>query len=237
MDGNRSEHRLEFIGKVKKQNVKYSERVFLLRTIDENEIRNEGDLPGDESAERHGERDLRQPQEGLSLVNRQSLMKPWILITIKTKSSRIHGSTRLPHCDFPSATNTCHLTGQSHTLPMSRFYSFNRLFFQGHDLPIRVRRARLTDWWKPHSNVSLSLSLSSPSCRLHRSWKFCARSVLYMVNHVDDYAIQQLNEFDGSELKSTKREILNKVEDMKALSEPLTSLIKKVLADKVEMRR
>ena len=29
MDGNRSEHRLEFIGKVKKQNVKYSERVFL----------------------------------------------------------------------------------------------------------------------------------------------------------------------------------------------------------------
>ena len=29
----------------------------------------------------------------------------------------------------------------------------------------------------------------------------------------------------------------NKVEDMKALSEPLTSLIKKVLADKVEMRR
>merc|ERR1712046_52602 len=66
--------------------------------------------------------------------------------------------------------------------------------------------------------------------------------VLYMVDPVDEYAVQQLKEFDGKKLKSTTKEGLDiadedekkKMEEMKAEVEPLTKLMKEVLGDKAE---
>merc|ERR1711959_253503 len=66
--------------------------------------------------------------------------------------------------------------------------------------------------------------------------------VLYMVDPVDEYAVQQLKEFDGKKLKSTTKEGLDlddedekkKIEELKAEFEPLTKLMKEVLGDKVE---
>merc|ERR1712187_780572 len=66
--------------------------------------------------------------------------------------------------------------------------------------------------------------------------------VLYMVDPVDEYAVQQLKEFDGKKLKSTTKEGLDiddeavqkKTEELKAEFEPLTKLMKEVLGDKVE---
>merc|ERR1712149_51128 len=66
--------------------------------------------------------------------------------------------------------------------------------------------------------------------------------VLYMVDPVDEYAVQQLKEFDGKKLKSTTKEGLDiadedekkKIEELKAEFEPLTKLMKEVLGDKAE---
>merc|ERR1711937_1014716 len=66
--------------------------------------------------------------------------------------------------------------------------------------------------------------------------------VLYMVDPVDEYAVQQLKEFEGKKLKSTTKEGLDiddedekkKMEEMKAEFEPLSKLMKEVLGDKVE---
>merc|ERR1712125_227235 len=66
--------------------------------------------------------------------------------------------------------------------------------------------------------------------------------VLYMVDPIDEYGVQQLKEFDGKKLKSTTKEGLDiddedekkKIEEMKAEFEPLTKLMKEVLGDKVE---
>merc|ERR1712146_29599 len=66
--------------------------------------------------------------------------------------------------------------------------------------------------------------------------------VLYMVDPVDEYAVQQLKEFDGKKLKSTTKEGLDiadedekkKLEELKAEFEPLTKLMKEVLGDKAE---
>merc|ERR1712072_805316 len=66
--------------------------------------------------------------------------------------------------------------------------------------------------------------------------------VLYMVDPVDEYAVQQLKEFDGKKLKSVTKEGLDlddedekkKMEELKAEFEPLCKLIKEVLGDKVE---
>merc|ERR1712078_210407 len=66
--------------------------------------------------------------------------------------------------------------------------------------------------------------------------------VLYMVDPIDEYAVQQLKEFDGKKLKSTTKEGLEiddedekkKIEELKAEFEPLTKLMKEVLGDKVE---
>merc|ERR1711887_317529 len=66
--------------------------------------------------------------------------------------------------------------------------------------------------------------------------------VLYMVDPVDEYAVQQLKEFDGKKLKSTTKEGLDiededekkKIEELKAEFEPLTKLMKEVPGDKVE---
>merc|ERR1739841_498940 len=64
----------------------------------------------------------------------------------------------------------------------------------------------------------------------------------YMVDPIDEYAVQQLKEFDGKKLKSTTKEGLDiddedekkKFEELKAEFEPLTKLMKEVLGDKVE---
>merc|ERR1711937_595184 len=66
--------------------------------------------------------------------------------------------------------------------------------------------------------------------------------VLYMVDPVDEYCVQQLKEFDGKKLKSTTKEGLDiadedekkKLEELKAEFEPLTKLMKEVLGDKTE---
>merc|ERR1712218_297460 len=66
--------------------------------------------------------------------------------------------------------------------------------------------------------------------------------VIYMVDPIDEYSVQQLKEFDGKKLKSTTKEGLElddedekkKVEELKAEFEPLTKLMKEVLGDKVE---
>merc|ERR1739845_247555 len=66
--------------------------------------------------------------------------------------------------------------------------------------------------------------------------------VLYMVDPIDEYATQQMKEFDGKKLKSVTKEgpdlededDKKKLEEMKAEFEPLTKLMKEVLGDKVE---
>merc|ERR1712235_65441 len=66
--------------------------------------------------------------------------------------------------------------------------------------------------------------------------------VLYMTDPIDEYAVQQLKEFDGKKLKSTTKEGLDiddedekkKFEELKAEFEPLTKLMKEVLGDKTE---
>merc|ERR1719517_200812 len=66
--------------------------------------------------------------------------------------------------------------------------------------------------------------------------------VLYMVDPIDEYAVQQLKEFDGKKLLSATKEGLQLDEDddekkafeLKAEFEPLTKLMKEVLGDKVE---
>ena len=67
--------------------------------------------------------------------------------------------------------------------------------------------------------------------------------VLFMVDPIDEYAVQQLKEFDGKKLKSCTKEGLDldenedekkKQEELKAQYEGLCKLIKDVLGDKVE---
>merc|ERR1711937_624116 len=66
--------------------------------------------------------------------------------------------------------------------------------------------------------------------------------VLYMVDPIDEYGVQQLKEYDGKKLKSVTKEGLDldteeekkKTEELKAEYEPLCKLVKEVLGDKVE---
>merc|ERR1711997_784682 len=66
--------------------------------------------------------------------------------------------------------------------------------------------------------------------------------VIYLTDPIDEYAVQQLKEFDGKKLKSTTKEGLDiadddekkKLEELKAEFEPLTKLMKEVLGDKTE---
>merc|ERR1712110_1363373 len=63
--------------------------------------------------------------------------------------------------------------------------------------------------------------------------------VIYMVDPIDEYSVQQLKEFDGKKLKSVTKEGLDiddedekkKIEELKAEFEPLTKLMKEVLGD------
>jgi len=67
--------------------------------------------------------------------------------------------------------------------------------------------------------------------------------VLYLVDPIDEYMVQQLKEYDGKKLISVTKEGLDledtedekkKKEEEKARFEPLCKLIKDVLGDKVE---
>merc|ERR1711908_21049 len=86
---------------------------------------------------------------------------------------------------------------------------------------------------------SIAQVSSSPFLETLRKKGF---EVLYMVDPIDEYAAQQLKEFDGKKLKSTTKEGLDiededekkKLEELKAEFEPLTKLMKEVLGDKVE---
>lgn len=66
--------------------------------------------------------------------------------------------------------------------------------------------------------------------------------VLYMIDPIDEYVIQQLKDYDGKKLKNCTKEGLDiededekkKLEEQKAAYEGLCKLIKEVLGDKVE---
>jgi molecular chaperone HtpG len=67
--------------------------------------------------------------------------------------------------------------------------------------------------------------------------------VLYMVDPIDEYCVQQLKEYEGKKLKSVTKEGLDleededekkKLEEQKAAYEGLCKLIKEVLSDKIE---
>jgi molecular chaperone HtpG len=67
--------------------------------------------------------------------------------------------------------------------------------------------------------------------------------VVYMIDPIDEYVIQQLKEFDGKKLKNCTKEGLDleedenekkKIEEQKAAFEPLCKLIKEILGEKVE---
>merc|ERR1739848_837559 len=66
--------------------------------------------------------------------------------------------------------------------------------------------------------------------------------VMHMIDPIDEYAVQQLKEFDGKKLKSVTKEGLDlddedekkKLEELKAEFEPLCKLMKEVLGDKTE---
>merc|ERR1711981_460348 len=86
---------------------------------------------------------------------------------------------------------------------------------------------------------SIAAVSSSPFLETLRKRGF---EVLYMVDPIDEYCVQQLKEFDGKKLKSTTKEGLDlededekkRLEELKAEFEPLTKLMKEVLGDKVE---
>lgn len=67
--------------------------------------------------------------------------------------------------------------------------------------------------------------------------------VIYMVDPIDEYVIQQLKDFDGHKLKNCSKDGINfdqsedekkKMEEQKASLEGLCKLFKEVLGDKVE---
>lgn len=68
--------------------------------------------------------------------------------------------------------------------------------------------------------------------------------VLFMVDPIDEYAVQQLKEYDGKKLVSVTKEGLEideddeeekkRVEELKSKFEPLTRVVKDILGDKVE---
>merc|ERR1712212_1121671 len=66
--------------------------------------------------------------------------------------------------------------------------------------------------------------------------------ILYMVDPIDEYSVQQLREYDGKKLKSVTKEGLEvndedekkTIEELKTEYEPLCKLMKEVLGDKVE---
>ncbi len=71
----------------------------------------------------------------------------------------------------------------------------------------------------------------------------CGYEVLYMIDPIDEYAVQQLKEYDGKTLTAVTKEGLElpedeeekkKHEENKAAFEPLCKLMKEILDKKVE---
>lgn len=67
--------------------------------------------------------------------------------------------------------------------------------------------------------------------------------VLFMVDPIDEYAVQQLKEYDGKKLLCVTKEGLEieddedekkRIEELKSKFEPLTRIVKDILGDKVE---
>merc|ERR1711939_514056 len=60
--------------------------------------------------------------------------------------------------------------------------------------------------------------------------------VIYMIDPIDEYCVQQLKEYDGKKLKAVTKEGLDpeKTEEKKAACENLCKLMKEVLGDKTE---
>ena len=74
-------------------------------------------------------------------------------------------------------------------------------------------------------------------------WSLSILQVLYMTDPIDEYAVQQLKEYDGKKLVSVTKEGLTledsedekkAFEEKKAAFEPLTKLMKDILGDKIE---
>ena len=72
---------------------------------------------------------------------------------------------------------------------------------------------------------------------------YCVLQVLFMVDPIDEYAVQQLKEYDGKKLVSVTKEGLTiedseeekkKFEETKSQFEPLTKLIQEILGEKIE---
>ena len=59
--------------------------------------------------------------------------------------------------------------------------------------------------------------------------------VLYVIDPVDEHAVRQLKEFDGTKLKPTTKKGFDLGEELKTESEPLKKLMNELLGDKVEM--
>ena len=70
-----------------------------------------------------------------------------------------------------------------------------------------------------YEETSTSLVRASPPFRITCSCKCCAGRVLYMVDTVDEHAVQQLNEFDSNKLNFTKRSCGPGGEDKKKVEE------------------
>merc|ERR1719429_1080884 len=60
--------------------------------------------------------------------------------------------------------------------------------------------------------------------------------VLYMTDPIDEYAVQQLKEYDGKKLVSVTKEGLkfDETEELKSEFQPLCTLMKEILGEKVE---
>ena len=89
------------------------------------------------------------------------------------------------------------------------------------------------------------LSMPSQVCRDQALISFRVQ-VLYMVDPIDEYCVQQLKDYDGKKLVCCTKEGLSfdeteeekaAKEETKALFEPLTRLMKDILGDKVEKVR
>ena len=85
---------------------------------------------------------------------------------------------------------------------------------------------------------------SSPVCPgCHDSEFVVLMQVLFMVDPIDEYCVQQLKEYDGKKLTCVTKEGLKlddseedkkRMEEVKASFEGLCRLVKDILADKVE---